>query len=260
MAEAHVEVDDVGAVGVALRETLSPGRGRQHQHRRHQLLYAASGLLTLRVGPRAEARWWRLPPDRAAWIAAGVRHSVDVTRSALLQTVYFDADLLSPPTSAVFALPPLGRALLQDAQRFDREGDSRLRRRYLETLALLALEWSAHPLTLELVPSLDSVLRKADAFLRGHLAETVSLRTLASHVGVSERTLSRRMRRAWGEGLRARQTRHRVLAAIDRLADAQISALAYELGFAHPSAFAQAFKRLTGETPSSMQRRMRGAP
>jgi quercetin dioxygenase-like cupin family protein len=41
-----------------------------HTHADHQLAWPASGVLTVRSGTDA----WVLPPTRALWIPAGVRH------------------------------------------------------------------------------------------------------------------------------------------------------------------------------------------
>jgi len=251
---ADVHVDEVGEVGVALAEALEPGRGRRHRHRRHQLMYVASGVLMLRVGEERYA----LPPDRAAWIGGGVAHSVDVRRRAALRTVYVEPAVVTPPTCAVFALPPIGRELMLYAQRFGGGEETVVRRRFLETLALLAMEWAATPLPLMLARPRDEVLRRVDSLLRKNLGRRVTLAEAAKHAGLSTRSLSRRMQRELGEGLRARHARLRVHAAIERLETAQIGELAYDLGFATPSAFAQAFKRLTGETPSAMQKKLRG--
>lgn len=254
MGHSEVDVDGRGAVGVALSEALPPGRGKRHQHRRHQLIYVASGGLVLRVG----AQRFALPPDRAAWIAAGVGHAVDVRRHAALRTVYLEPDVVAPPPCAVFALPPIGRDLMLYAQRFDGEGSSTLQQRFFETLGLLAMEWAAEPLPLAITTPRDPALRAVDEWLKANLGSAVTLGEAANHAGVSTRTLSRRMTAELGEGLKARHARLRIHAAIDRLAHAQITELAYDLGFATPSAFAQAFRRITGETPSAMQRRLRG--
>lgn len=44
----------------------------QHQHQRHQLLFAQSGCMTMEL----EGRVCLLPPTRAAWLPAGTEHRI----------------------------------------------------------------------------------------------------------------------------------------------------------------------------------------
>src|ERR1700691_1525631 len=56
-----------------------------HTHADHQLAWAASGVLTVRTLDRA----WVLPPTRALWIPAGVRHEpLTAGGSATMRSVY----------------------------------------------------------------------------------------------------------------------------------------------------------------------------
>ena len=55
-----------------------------HVHEDHQLAWAASGVLTVRSGVEA----WVLPPTRALWIPAGVRHETLSEGVATMRTAY----------------------------------------------------------------------------------------------------------------------------------------------------------------------------
>src|SRR5580704_3543877 len=55
-----------------------------HVHGDHQLAWAASGVLTVRSGTEA----WVLPPTRALWIPAGVRHETLSEGAATMRTAY----------------------------------------------------------------------------------------------------------------------------------------------------------------------------
>src|SRR5271154_6571047 len=55
-----------------------------HVHDDHQLAWAASGVLTVRSGTEA----WVLPPTRALWIPAGVRHETLSEGVATMRTAY----------------------------------------------------------------------------------------------------------------------------------------------------------------------------
>src|SRR5580704_8309321 len=55
-----------------------------HTHEDHQLAWAKSGVLTVRSGDEA----WVLPPTRALWIPAGVRHETLSEGVATMRTAY----------------------------------------------------------------------------------------------------------------------------------------------------------------------------
>ncbi|HJL02250.1 MAG TPA: AraC family transcriptional regulator [Polyangiaceae bacterium LLY-WYZ-15_(1-7)] len=257
-----LDVDAVDAPAFVLEDALASGLGPTHVHARHQLLYAASGYLRLREGGEG-ARDHALPPHRAAWIPAGCAHAVEVRRPSALTTAYFDPAAFDPaafpPAAAlaVFPMPPVGRELLLYARRWGPDHvPSPTGRSCFGALARLAGEWAAAPqLSLPRARTLE--LRRALAALEEELARPWTLDALARRAGLSARTLSRRMKDELGEGLRAYLGRLRVHAALERLASpgASVSAVAADLGFASPSAFAQAFRRHVGETPSAYARR-----
>jgi AraC-like ligand binding domain len=60
-----------------------------HTHHDHQLAWAASGVLTVRTAEAA----WVLPPTRALWIPAGVRHETLSAGTATMRTLYLRPDL-----------------------------------------------------------------------------------------------------------------------------------------------------------------------
>lgn len=55
-----------------------------HTHTGHQLAWAASGVLTVRSGTDA----WVLPPTRALWIPAGLRHETLSESSTTMRAAY----------------------------------------------------------------------------------------------------------------------------------------------------------------------------
>src|SRR4051812_14848143 len=69
----------------ALTVDLEPNAGfAWHDHDQHQIAFATRGVLALAVGDAA----WVLPPSRALWIPAGIRHSVTATGATRMLSVY----------------------------------------------------------------------------------------------------------------------------------------------------------------------------
>ncbi len=57
----------------------------EHSHPKDQLLFASSGVMTLRTKQGV----WVVPPMRAVWIPANTPHSVVMSGSVSMRTLYF---------------------------------------------------------------------------------------------------------------------------------------------------------------------------
>lgn len=68
-----------------------------HQHRRAQLVYASSGVMTVST----ELAAYVVPPQRAVWMPGGVEHRIDARSDVAMRTLYFDPDL-NPEISGNF--------------------------------------------------------------------------------------------------------------------------------------------------------------
>lgn len=104
-----------------------------------------------------------------------------------------------------------------------------------------------------------TVLRRAIERLRSDSDADVSLAALASDAGLSRFHFCRAFKESTGLSPHAWLRQHRLEQAMDMLrsTDASVALVAAELGYASQTAFAAAFRKLTGETPSDWRRRMR---
>ena len=102
-------------------------------------------------------------------------------------------------------------------------------------------------------------LRRAIERLRSDSDADVSLAALASDAGLSRFHFCRAFKESTGLSPHAWLRQHRLEQAMNMLrdTDASIVSVAAALGYASQTAFAAAFRRLTGETPSDWRRRMR---
>ncbi|HEX7654932.1 MAG TPA: AraC family ligand binding domain-containing protein, partial [Verrucomicrobiae bacterium] len=107
-----------------------------HHHNRHQLLYAMSGSLFLETRSGA----WLLPPQRAAWIPAGVRHATTV-RNAETRSLYFSPRTFATiePDIRILEMTPLLREMILYAQQWpaDAKGTEPFRRQFFDVLMTL---------------------------------------------------------------------------------------------------------------------------
>jgi AraC family transcriptional regulator len=104
-----------------------------------------------------------------------------------------------------------------------------------------------------------TALRGAIERLRSDSEADVSLAALASDAGLSRFHFCRAFKESTGLSPHAWLRQHRLEQAMNMLrdADASVVSVAAALGYASQTAFAAAFKKLTGETPSDWRRRVR---
>jgi AraC-like DNA-binding protein len=227
----------------------------------HYLLYASDGAFILEV---AAARWI-LPPQRAAWIAAGVPIRVRTQAPVACRSILFAPGSVPAPVAPcrVFAVTPLAREMIQHAMRWgaDHNQADPLAAPFFVALAGVCAELAARPDEFWLPQARSAELGRAIDYALGQLAGAPSLAEAARAAGVSERTLARRFAEetelTWRQFLR----RARMIVAMELLArpDVQVIGVAYATGFASVSAFISAFRAFVGENPSQYRRRFRPA-
>ncbi|MES5488690.1 AraC family transcriptional regulator [Bradyrhizobium sp. INPA03-11B] len=102
-------------------------------------------------------------------------------------------------------------------------------------------------------------LRRAIERLRSDSEADVSLAALATDVGLSRFHFCRAFKESTGLSPHAWLRQHRLEQAMNMLrdTDASVVSVAAALGYGSQTAFAAAFRKLTGETPSDWRRRLR---
>jgi AraC-like DNA-binding protein len=228
-----------------------------HLHPYHQLIYALAGAVQIEV---AEARLL-LPPGRAAWIPAGVRHRTFVAEVDGA-SLYFAPEAVARADARVRILraEPVMREMILHALRWPlgaSETDP-VARSFFETLALMCGEWLESELALRLPNARHPGIARA----MDHVAAAPGRATLAGALAaaaMSERTFRRRFAEETGMGWQAWLTQARLMEAMCRLAaGARVTDVAADVGYASLSAFAKAFAQLAGEAPASFRRRAMG--
>jgi len=226
-----------------------------HAHARHQLLFAGAGVMHLET----DAGQWLLPPQQAAWISGGARHRVRVRADADLCTAYLEPALGHDlPALAVFAVPPVVRAMLEHAVRWGPRHRHRPDAdRFFAVLADLCRDAAARGRPWFLPAARSPELARATAHILARLAEPLTLAAVARAARVSPRTLARRFAAETHMSCAAFIRAARLLRAMAELSTgtASVTEVGLAVGFAGVAAFSRAFTAFVGEPPSSYRRR-----
>jgi AraC-like DNA-binding protein len=217
-----------------------------HVHERHQVAWAANGVLTV----VAEAGTWVLPPARALWIPAGIAHETIASERATMRSLYLEPGLSPIDWTAPRPLRAT-RLLAALIEHLSDDSIAEQSRDLAEALLFQILE-PVEVVTIEvLVPKDERALRVARALI-AQPADPRSLAAWGREVGASVRTLTRAFVAETGIPFTRWRTSVRLRAALPRLAAGEpVSAVASGVGYETPSAFVAAFRRETGVTPGT---------
>jgi len=219
----------------------------EHAHAWSQLVHAGSGVLTV-LGEQGS---WVVPPARAVWVPAGLRHAVETTGSARLRTLYLCPDFAVrlPAICAVIHVSGLLRELIL---RIVEMGMLRSAVESHDRLAQLVLDEirSTSEAPLRLPIPVDPRARLVAERVQAEPAAQVSLAQLTHGVGASARTIERVFVRETGMTFGRWRQQARLLHALRSLASgASVTTAGLDAGYESVSAFIAMFRKSLGTTP-----------
>lgn len=220
-----------------------------HFHDRDQLVYASQGVMTIRTRDGT----WVVPPYRAVWIPARVSHTITMSGSVAMRTLYLKSCLAKelPSDCCVINVSTLLKELIL----------------YACTLRALrkTVKWQGHLIavilhqleTVQLVPlqlphlADPRLVRIAKVFM----VDPSDQRTLAELCrvsGASKRSLERLFQQEVGMTFGKWRQQLRLMHAMRLLAEgSKVTHAALESGYSTPSAFISMFRKVLGTTPTS---------
>ncbi|NTV13712.1 MAG: AraC family transcriptional regulator [Desulfobulbaceae bacterium] len=225
-----------------------------HAHQRHQLIFAFSGTLRL----EAENGIYLLPPQRAAWIPAGVSHRTTL-RKVVSASVFFAPSLVSSEPAHIRIIPaaPILREMVRYALRWppERDPDDTLAASFFQTMGLLCGEWQQTETGFRLPAAKSGQIAAAMEYTLAHLA-AATLEGASQAAALSPRQFRRRFLAESTIGWQQFHHQARMLRAMELLATPQaaVTEVAYAIGFNSLSAFAKSFARFTGQSPKEYRR------
>ncbi len=227
-----------------------------HMHRESQLVFAASGTMQVTT-PKGR---WLVPPGRAVWVPARLGHAIDVLADIEMRTLYFDLDWLARQGTddglASEFVVRVSRLLHEAILALFANPAPSARADLLIRLILSELHQAEDATTFIPLPQ-ERRCRRAAAIVLADPSSPHNLDDLAHLVGTSARTLSRLFAQETQLNFKSWCQHARIAAAVERLAvdrTIALKQLAAHLGYARLSAFSQAFRQVTGRTPSEFIR------
>jgi len=219
-----------------------------HFHDRDQLVYASRGVMTVRTSDGT----WVVPTYRAVWIPATIPHTITMSGTVAMRTLYLRPRLARamPRDCCVVNVPPLLKELILHACAF--------------AALMKTIPWQRHLIevindqleTIQMVPlqlrnpSDPRALRIAEA-LYTDPSESRPLQQLCKVAGASKRTVERLFLDDVGITFGKWRQQLRLMRAMQLLAEGEnVTRSALEAGYCTPSAFISMFRKTLGTTPA----------
>jgi len=219
-----------------------------HFHDRDQLVYASHGVMTVFT----IAGIWVVPTLRAVWIPAGVPHTITMSGTVAMRTLYLKPRLARalPRDCCVVNVSPLLRELILYACGFRALKKRLPRQRHVIDLIMDQLA-AIQMVPLQLPHLSDPRARRIAEIVLANPSNSLTLGQLCKEAGASKRTLERVFQNEAGMAFGKWRQQLRLMHAVRLLADgAKVTHAALEAGYSTPSAFICVFKKVLGVTPA----------
>jgi AraC-like DNA-binding protein len=211
-------------------------------------VYASHGVISVNTTDGT----WVVPPHQAVWVPAGITHEVSSRGGLSMRSLYIhpalSADL--PDKCCVVAIRPLLRELILEIMQLPADYPAAGPEARLVAVLLDQLQ-RLQPVPLHLPLPSDRRLYIIAQTLTANPADNRTLQQWVASTGASVRTLARLFVRDTGMSFIEWRTRLRILNAIERLGSGHpVTEIAYDLGYASPSAFIAMFRKTMGVSPT----------
>ena len=218
-----------------------------HYHPEDQLVYACRGVMSVQTSDGT----WVVPPQRAVWIPAKVLHSILMSGSVSMRTLYLRTRLARglPRNCCVVNVSALLKELILHACAFPTLTRRIRTQARLMDVILDQLE-TVQSIPLQLPNPSDARAIRVAEILSGDPSDPRPLQEICKRTGASKRTIERLFHLETHMTLGEWRRQLRLLRSMRLLAaDEKITHVALEAGYSTPSAFIAMFRKVFGTTP-----------
>jgi len=219
----------------------------EHSHPEDQLLFASSGVMTLRTKQGV----WVVPPLRAVWIPADTPHAVAMSGTVSMRMLYFLPRLCRTLRGKCFVMniSPLLRELILHACKFKRLSKKASAERRIIEIIVDQLK-AVGSIPLQLPHPTDTRAMRVVRVLLADPSDQRDLEKLCKDCGASKRTIQRVFQEETKMSFGKWRQQLRLLHGLQLLASGEkVTAAALEAGYSSPSAFISMFRKQLGTTP-----------
>lgn len=219
----------------------------RHSHRKAQLLFSASGVVTVET----DSGVWVVPPQCAVWIPGSLPHKARSSGEVRGFGLFVEPDIIAglPDMCCSVSVTPLLQNLLEKAAGFNEYYDENGAEG--RVIAVLMDELVSAPLEqLHLPIPADMRLRKLTDMLLDNPAKQATLEGWAHQIGMSERSLSRLFSLETGMSVGRWRRQLHVITSVQLLTQGRsIQSVAFDLGYESAGAFVTMFRKAVGTPP-----------
>ena len=219
-----------------------------HFHDWDQLVYASRGVMTVRTSDGT----WVVPTHRAVWIPASVPHTITMSGTVAMRTLYFRPRLAKtlPRACCVVNVSPLLRELILKACTCAALRKTSKWQGHLIYVIIDQLE-AIQMVPLQLPNPSDPRALRVAAVLLADPSDRRPLTHICKVAGASRRTVERLFQEDVGVTFGKWRQQLRLMQAMRLLAEgAKVTYAALESGYSTPSAFISMFRKTLGTTPA----------
>lgn len=219
-----------------------------HRHKLGQVIHAISGLIAVKTRHGT----WTVPTGRGVWIPPMQEHEVDILSDTKMYSIYLNPEhtIELPSQCTIINVPPVLRELAIYISDINQSCSNVFASAIAVVIAHLAQDSLSSPLHVP-IPQ-DQKLKKIYSKLFHNPADQRPIHEWGGTVGLSSRSLSRKLKQETGMTFRVWRQQIRLLSSLELLSNGQaVTTVAHDVGYETTSAFTTAFRQTFGTTPSS---------
>ena len=221
----------------------------EHAHRRGHLLYAAEGVLLV----EAATGHWLVPPTAAVWLRPGISHRLVITVPVEVHGIFIDESAAKhlPSEDCVLHVSGLLRELIGALTSLDPKSVHSRREQLLADLFMEELGLQ-RPLPFHLPWPSDAQIQHVCDQLVQDPSHPALADDWAAKLAMSTKTFHRRFQKSTGLTFGRWRQQMRLMSSMAQLLEgAPITQVALSSGYESHSAYAVAFKKHFGLSPSA---------